>query len=749
MEENLSNEWNGFKGSVWKDEINVLDFIANNYTEYTGDDSFLAKPSEKTKKVWAKCEELLNEETKKGGCLDVEVNILSGITAFAPGYIDKENEVIVGLQTDAPLKRIVNMYGGTKVAMKALESHGYTLNPDVYKAFTTYRKTHNDGVFDAYTPIIRRARSSGLLTGLPDGYGRGRIIGDYRRVALYGIDRLIEFKHKDLEFEFIDEKNLEESIRLREEVSEQIKALEAIKEMAKSYGFDISKPAKNAREAIQWTYFAYLAGAKENNGAATSMGRNATFFDCYIQRDLENGTLTEEEAQELIDQYVIKLRLIRHLRTPDYDELFAGDPTWVTESIAGMLNESKSLTTKSSFRFLQTLINLHPSAEPNLTVLWAKGLPENFKKFAAKISILTDSIQYEGDDTMRPLYGNDYAIACCVSSMKEGKQMQFFGARCNLAKSLLYAINGGYDEKSGKLVVEGFERITDEVLDYKKVRSAYSEILKKIAKIYVDANNIIHYMHDKYAYEASQMALHDTDVERLMAFGVAGFSSAVDSLSAIKYAKVKPIRNEQGIAVDYEIEGDFPKFGNDDNRVDELAVELVKEFYDDLAQHKLYRNAKATLSLLTITSNVMYGQKTGATPDGRKAGEAFAPGANPMHGRDNTGALNSLNSVAKIPFENCCQDGISNTFSIVPSALGNNQEEQVENLVRIIDGYFSQGAQHINVNVFNRDLLIDAMNNPWKYPNLTIRVSGYAVNFNKLDRAHQEEVIARTFHEKR
>ncbi|MBP3581455.1 MAG: formate C-acetyltransferase [Clostridia bacterium] len=748
MEELYSNEWRGFKGDSWKNEIDVSAFIDQNYTEYTGDDSFLEGPTKKTQAVWKRCEELLVEENKKGGCLDVETNILSGINAFAPGYIDKDNEVIVGLQTDAPLKRIVNMYGGTKIAMKALEAHGYKLNPEVYKHFTTYRKTHNDGVFDAYTPAIRRARSNGLLTGLPDGYGRGRIIGDYRRIALYGIDRLIEFKKKDLEGEYINGNHIEENIRLREEVNEQIRALEEIKKMAISYGYDISKPASNAREAIQWSYFGYLAGAKENNGAATSMGRDATFFDVYIQRDLENGVITEAEAQEMVDQFVIKLRLIRHLRTPDYDELFAGDPTWVTESVAGMINESRSLVTKNSFRFLHTLINLNSSAEPNLTVLWSKGLPMNFKKYCAKISIKTDSIQYEGDDTMRPHYGHDYAIACCVSSMKQGKQMQFFGARCNLAKSLLYAINGGVDEKSFKTVVTGLEKNTEEVLSYEKVRKDYSEMLKKIAKIYVDANNIIHFMHDKYAYEASQMALHDTNVERLMAFGVAGFSSAVDSLSAIKYAEVRPIRNEQGIAVDFEIRGDFPKFGNDDDRVDQIAVELVQEFFNNIDEHPLYRNAKPTLSLLTITSNVMYGQKTGATPDGRKAGEAFAPGANPMHGRDNTGALASLNSVAKIPFFGCCQDGISNTFSIVPSALGNNENEQIENLVSIIDGYFAQGAQHINVNVFNRDLLIDAMNNPWKYPNLTIRVSGYAVNFNKLDRAHQEEVIARTFHEK-
>ena len=749
MDEIFEKAWRGFHGDSWKENVDLSNFIVRNFTEYKGDDSFLAGPTEKTKAVWAKCEKLLEEENKNGGCLDVETNILSGITAFAPGYIDKENEVIVGLQTDAPLKRIVNMYGGTKIAMKALEAHGYKLNEDLYKHFTTYRKTHNDGVFDAYTPAIRRARSNGLLTGLPDGYGRGRIIGDYRRIALYGIDKLIEFKKKDLNGEYIDETYIEENIRLREEVNEQIRALEAIKQMAASYGFDISKPATNAKEAMQWAYFGYLAGAKENNGAATSMGRNATFYDIYIERDLAEGTLTEAEAQELVDQYVIKLRFIRHLRTPDYDELFAGDPTWVTESVAGMISETKSLTTKNSFRFLNTLINLNPSAEPNLTVLWSKGLPENFKKYCAKISIKTDSIQYEGDDTMRPLYGNDYAIACCVSAMKSGKQMQFFGARCNLAKSLLYAINGGVDEKSGKLVVEGLEKNTEEVLTYDKVRKQYSAMIKEIAKIYVDANNIIHFMHDKYAYEASQMALHDTAVERLMAFGIAGFSCAVDSLSAIKYAKVKPIRNEQGIAVDFETTGEFPKFGNDDDRADSLAQELVQEFFDAIASHKLYRNAKPTLSLLTITSNVMYGQKTGSTPDGRKAGEAFAPGANPMHGRDASGALASLNSVAKIKYDNCCQDGVSNTFSIVPSALGNNEEEQVNNLVSIIDGYFVQGAQHINVNVFNRDLLIDAMNNPWKYPNLTIRVSGYAVNFNKLDRAHQEEVIARTFHEKK
>ena len=742
----LTGEWQGFNDGEWQDSINVSEFIIRNFTEYKGDDSFLANASEKTKAIWSKCEELLAEETKNGGCLDVETNILSGINAFAPGYIDKDNEVIVGLQTDKPLKRIVNMYGGTKIAMKALEAHGFKLNDEVYKHFTAYRKTHNDGVFDAYTPAIRRARSNGLVTGLPDGYGRGRIIGDYRRIALYGIDTLIEFKKKDLNADLLNDVFFEEHIRQREEVNEQIRALEEIKAMAAGYGFDISKPAQNAREAIQWTYFGYLAGAKENNGAATSIGRNATFFDIYIERDLANGTLTEEEAQELIDQYVIKLRLIRHLRTPDYDELFAGDPTWVTESIAGMINETKSLVTKSSFRLLHTLINLNPSAEPNLTVLWSKNLPENFKKYCAKISIQTDSIQYEGDDVMRPNYGYDYAIACCVSSMKQGKQMQFFGARCNLAKALLYAINGGIDEKTFKLVIDKVEKNEEEVLTYEKVREAYSQILKVISKIYVDANNIIHYMHDKYAYEASQMALHDTQVERLMAFGIAGFSCAVDSLSAIKYAKVKPIRNEQGLAVDFEVTGEFPKFGNDDDRVDSLAVELAQEFFDDINSHNLYRNARPTLSLLTITSNVMYGSKTGSTPDGRKAGEAFAPGANPMHGRDASGALASLNSVAKISYDDC-RDGISNTFSITPDALGKDDEERKTNLVGILDGYFKKKAHHINVNVLNRETLMKAYENPEDYPNLTIRVSGYAVNFNKLSREQQKEVISRTFHQ--
>ena len=746
---NIENiEWKNFKGETWKNEINVSAFIDDNYKEYTGDDSFLQGKTEKTKRVWSKCEKLLKQEMKKG-LLDVELKAISGINSFKPGYIDKANEVVVGLQTDKPLKRIVNVYGGLRMARQALAAYNKKMDANIEKIFADgIRKTHNDGVFDVYTPDIRRARSAGLLTGLPDAYGRGRIIGDYRRIALYGIDRLIEEKQADMLKPNLLSVGSEELIRLREETSEQIRALQAIKTMASGYGFDISRPAKTAQEAFQWTYFGYLAGVKENNGAAMSLGRVSTFLDIYIERDLKSGILTEETAQELVDQFTIKLRLVRHLRTPDYDEVFAGDPTWVTESIGGMLDDKKSLVTKNSFRFLHCLINLNPSPEPNLTVLWSTKLPENFKKYCAKISILTDSIQYESDDEMRPLYGHDYAIACCVSAMRVGKQMQFFGARCNLVKSLLYAINGGMDEKSGKLVVEGVKPITDKILDYDKVKKAYFNILEKIAKTYVDAMNIIHYMHDKYAYEASQMALHDTFVERLMAFGIAGLSVATDSLSAIKYAKVKPIRNEQGIAIDFEINGDFPKYGNDDDKVDSIAVEIVKHFIKCLKKNKLYRDAIHTLSALTITSNVMYGKKTGATPDGRKAGVPFAPGANPMHGRDNSGALASLNSVAKIPYCDVCQDGVSNTFSIVPDALGKNEKTQIKNLVSILDGYFKQGAQHINVNVLNREMLIDAMNNPYKYPNLTIRVSGYAVNFNKLSRAHQEEVIARTFHEK-
>ena len=745
MENEKVNEWNGFKGDKWKNEINVADFILSNYKEYKGDESFLSGATDKTDKIMKKVDSLLEKEAKVG-LLDVDLNNISGITTFKAGYIDKKNEVIVGLQTDKPLKRIVNLYGGVRMARNALSAYNKKLNPIIEKNFTSYRKSHNEGVFDAYTPDIRKARSAGLLTGLPDAYGRGRIIGDYRRVALYGIDRLIEEKQKDLTT-FLLDVTTEEGIRLREEISMQIRALEQIKEMANSYGFDISRPAKNSKEAVQWLYFAYLAGIKENNGAATSLGRTSTFIDCYIERDLKNNVITEQQAQEIIDQFVIKLRLVRHLRTPEYDEMFAGDLTWVTETIGGMADEKKSLVTKTSFRYLQTLINLKPSPEPNLTVLYSSSLPTKFKEFCAKISILTNSIQYEGDDTMRPIYGNDYSIACCVSAMKTGKQMQFFGARCNLAKALLYSLNGGVDEVSGKLVVSGLEKNEQKVLTYDKVKKAYFSALKKIAKTYVDAMNIIHFMHDKYAYEASQMALHDSRVERLMAFGGAGFSVAVDSLSAIKYAKVMPIRDENGIIKDFEIKGDYPKYGNDDDRVDQIGVELANEFIKCLKENPLYRNAKHTLSLLTITSNVMYGKKTGNTPDGRKAGEPFAPGANPMHGRDSSGALASLNSVAKIPYCDVCQDGISNTFSIVPDALGHSDREQTKNLVSILDGYFNKLAQHINVNVMNKELLIDAMNNPWKYPNLTIRVSGYAVNFNKLSRKHQEEVIKRTLHE--
>mgnify|MGYP002798512887 FL=1 len=740
--------YKGFKGDLWKKEINVSDFIDNNYKEYKGDDSFLVGTTKKTDKVWEKCEKLLALERKKG-LLDVDLEHFSGINTIPAGYIDKKNEVIFGLQSDKPLKRLVNPFGGVRMVKNALGAYGKEMNDQMKFIFDNrIRKTHNDGVFDAYSQDIRRARSAGLLTGLPDAYGRGRIIGDYRRVALYGIDRLIEEKQNELNTAPYLEITDEESIRLREEVSEQIRALNAMKDMAASYGFDISLPAKNAQEAFQWTYFAYLAAVKENNGAAMSLGRVSTFLDIYIERDIKNGTLTEELAQELVDQFTIKLRLVRHLRTPEYDEVFGGDPTWVTESIGGMLNEKKSLVTKNSFRFLHSLINLKPSPEPNLTVLWSKGLPEKFKRYCAKISILTDSIQYENDDVMSPIYGHDYAIACCVSAMKVGKQMQFFGARCNLAKALLYSINEGVDEKSGKKVLDGVKKLSTQTLNYKEVKENYFKVLDSVAKIYVNAMNVIHFMHDKYAYEASQMALHDTKVERLMAFGMAGLSVVADSLSAIKYAKVKPIRNENGLAIDFEVKGDFPKYGNDDDRVDEIAVEVVKHFIAALKKHKLYRNAEHTLSALTITSNVMYGKKTGNTPDGRKAGEPFAPGANPMHGRDSCGALASLNSVAKIPYACCCQDGVSNTFSIIPKALGYDENSRIKNLVSILDGYFVQGAQHINVNVLDREKLIDAMNNPDKYPTLTIRVSGYAVNFNKLSRAHQEEVIKRTFHEK-
>lgn len=741
----MREEWKNFKEGKWCEEINVSNFIKENYKGYEGDESFLAGKTEKTGKVWSKCEELLKEELKKH-VLDIDTDHMSGINAYEAGYIDKENEVIVGLQTDAPLKRIVNPYGGIRMVYQELDAYGYKLNPTVDKYFNEFRKTHNQGVFDTYTEDIRVARHVGLLTGLPDAYGRGRIIGDYRRIALYGIDYLMEQKKKD--WNNLTGPMDEELIHLREDVSMQYRALDEIKKMAAKYGYDISKPATNAKEAVQWLYFGYLAAIKENNGAAMSLGRVDAFLDIYFERDLENGTLTEQEVQELIDQFVIKLRIARHLRTPDYDELFSGDPTWVTCSIGGVTEEEKkSMVTKTSYRILHTLTNLDPAPEPNMTVLWSENLPESFKKYCAKMSIKTDSIQYENDDVMRPIYGDDYAIACCVSAMREGKDMQFFGARCNLAKALLYSMNGGVDEVKNQLVIPGFEKITDEVLDYEKVKASYWKMLEKVAEIYSNAMNIIHYMHDKYAYEAGQMALHDTNVNRLMAYGVAGLSVVADSLSAIKYAKVKPIRNEEGIAIDFEIEGDFPKYGNDDDRVDDIAKEVLDKIYKELASHKCYRNAHPTLSVLTITSNVVYGSKTGATPDGRKAGVPFAPGANPMHGRDASGAVASLNSVAKLKYAECCRDGISNTFSIVPNSLGHSEEEQVENLVTLLDGYFVQGAHHLNVNVLNRETLIDAMNNPEKYPLLTIRVSGYAVRFNRLTRKQQEEVISRTFHE--
>ena len=744
-------QWDDFKKGSWTKEINVREFIQLNYTPYEGDEKFLAEATDRTKNLWDKAEKLVEKEI-----LNKEIEIctrsFSGIANHEPGYLDKENELIVGFQTDKPLKRIVNPYGGYRMVKNSLDAYGAQMDGTLEKHFNEFRKTHNDGVFDAYTEDMRKARTVGLLTGLPDAYGRGRIIGDYRRVALYGIDYLKTEKIKDRNN--IKGRAREDIIRLREEVSEQIKALDEIKAMAESYGIDISRPAKNSKEAVQFLYFGYLAAIKENNGAAMSLGRNTTFLDIYIERDLNNGTIREEEAQELIDQFVIKLRLARHLRTPDYNELFAGDPNWITESIGGMGDDGRTLVTKSSFRFLHTLTTLSPAPEPNMTVLWSVDLPEGFKNYCAKMSIDTGSIQYENDDIMRPIYGDDYAIACCVSAMKVGKEMQFFGARANLGKALLYAINGAVDEmkrnKDGSLIqlFDDIERIDDEILDYDKVMKNYKKVIEELSELYVDTVNTIHYMHDKYAYEKGQMALHDTDIHRYMAFGVAGLSIVADSLSAIKFAKVRPIRDENGIAIDFEIEGDFPKYGNDDDRVDKIAIDLVDHFVNELRKTPTYRDAEHTLSVLTITSNVVYGKKTGSTPDGRKKGEPFAPGANPMHGRDENGALASLNSVAKIPYENICKDGISNTFSIVPSALANNEEDRIRNLVGIMDGYFDQEAFHLNVNVLNRELLIDAMNKPEKYPTLTIRVSGYAVHFNRLTKEQQLEVISRTFHER-
>ncbi|CAM4263936.1 formate C-acetyltransferase [Erysipelothrix aquatica] len=739
----MTKAWNGFKPGSWQEEINVRDFIQQNVTPYEGDDKFLAPISDNTDRLWNKSLELLKEEVKVR-VLDIEMNEMSGIDNFGPGYIIKEDEEIVGLQTDAPLKRIINPYGGIRLVDNILDIYGRKLDDQTSHFWHNYTKTHNAGVFDAYTPEIRKYRTTGLLTGLPDAYGRGRIIGDYRRVALYGIDFLIAEKKKDLAK--IRKINAE-GIQLREEVNEQIRALAEIKSMASKYGFDISQPAVNAKEAIQWTYFAYLAAIKENNGAAMSLGRTSSFLDIYIERDIAAGEITEMEAQAYIDQFIMKLRLARHLRTPEYDDLFAGDPTWVTESIGGMGQDGRTLVTKNSFRYLHTLTNLGPAPEPNMTVLWSEDLPIGFKRYCAKMSIETGAIQYENDDIMRPNFGDDYGIACCVSAMEIGKQMQYFGARTNLAKALLYSMNGGRDEVKGIKVIDNVPEMKDEILDYDKVMAVYDDVLKEVAAVYVDTMNIIHYMHDKYAYEKGQMALHDTNVERLMAFGIAGLSVAVDSLSAIKYASVKPIRNEEGIAVDFEVEGDYPKYGNDDDAVDAIAVDLVERFSGYLKEHELIRNAKHTLSILTITSNVVYGKKTGSTPDGRQAGEPFAPGANPMHGRDSSGALASLNSVAKIPYADVCEDGVSNTFSIVPQVLGKSEDERVNNLVGVMNGYFNQKAHHLNVNVLNRELLEDAMQNPEKYPQLTIRVSGYAVNFNRLSTEQQREVISRTFHE--
>ena len=737
-------EWNNFKPGNWTKEIDVRNFIQLNYTPYEGDDSFLAGATEATTKLWAEVSELFKKERENGGVLDVDTETVSGINEYAPGYIDQALEKIVGVQTDAPLKRAVMPQGGIRMAESAAKSYGYEVSARISEIFSKYRKTHNQGVFDAYTDEMRLARKSGVITGLPDAYGRGRIIGDYRRVALYGVDRLIEDKlvqKKSLEVKTIDE----DVIRLREEISDQILALNELKGLAASYGFDISKPATNAKEAIQWLYFGFLGAIKDQNGAAMSLGRTSTFLDIYIERDLRNGVITEEEAQELMDHFVMKLRLVKFLRTPEYNDLFSGDPTWVTESIAGMGLDGRTLVTKNSFRVLNTLYTLGPSPEPNLTVLWSTRLPQGFKDFCSKVSIDTSSVQYENDDLMAPYWGDDYAIACCVSAMRVGKQMQFFGARVNLAKTLLYAINGGKDEKYGMQVGPKTAPLTGEYLDYNEVMERFDIMTDWLANLYVNTLNVIHYMHDKYSYEKLQMALHDRDVFRTMACGIAGLSVCADSISAIKYAKVKPIRNEDGVAIDFEVEGDFPKYGNDDDRVDEIAAWLVESMMNKIRQNKTYRNAYHTQSVLTITSNVVYGKKTGTTPCGRKAGEPFAPGANPMHGRDSSGSLASLNSVAKIPYEHS-QDGVSNTFSIVPDALGKTPENRIHNLGTMMDGYFSQGAQHLNVNVFNRETLLDAMDHPEEYPQLTIRVSGYAVNFIKLTREQQLDVINRTFH---
>jgi len=736
--------WRGFKEGAWQKAVDVNDFLASNLSPYTGAADFLAEPTEATRELWVQVLALMKRERENGGVLDVDTETVSTITSHRAGYIDQALEKIVGLQTDAPLKRSIQPFGGIRMAQDACEAYGYKLPDEMVRTFTDIRKTHNQGVFDAYTAEMRLARKAAIITGLPDAYGRGRIIGDYRRAALYGVDKLIEAKQADLT-ELEKDVMGEDLIRLREEVSEQIRALGELKAMAASYGYDISGPAKNAREAVQWLYFAYLAAIKEQNGAAMSLGRVSSFLDIYIERDLREGTLTEEEAQELIDHLVMKLRLVKFLRTPDYNELFSGDPTWVTESIGGMGKDGVTRVTKNSFRFLHTLYNLGPAPEPNLTVLWSTELPEGFKDYCAKVSVDTSSIQYENDDLMRPIYGDDYGIACCVSAMRIGKQMQFFGARANLAKALLYAINGGKDEKLGVQVGPELAPLTGEYLDYDEVMARYDEVLEWLSKLYINTLNVIHYMHDKYSYERIEMALHDTEILRTMATGIAGLSVVADSLSAIKYAKVKPIRNEKGLAVDFEIEGEYPQFGNNDSRVDDIAVELTDTFMSKLRKRETYRGSMPTLSVLTITSNVVYGKKTGSTPDGRKAGEPFAPGANPMHGRDRKGALASLSSVAKLPYYNCL-DGISNTFSIIPKALGREEETRVGNLVSLLDGYADKGGHHLNINVFNREQLLDAMEHPEQYPQLTIRVSGYAVNFIKLTREQQLDVINRTFH---
>ena len=738
-------EWKSFVEGSWMEEIDVRNFIQKNYNPYEGNEEFLANATEKTKNLFKKASELMEEELNKG-VLDVDTRNISGIDNFEPGYLDKDNEIIVGFQTDAPLKRMINPYGGIRMVEQSLKAYGYTISDDLSSVFNKYRKTHNEGVFDAYTNEILSARSAGLLTGLPDAYGRGRIIGDFRRVALYGIDFLVEKKKE--EYNNIKFPMSEENIRLREEIKEQIKALFEMKSMAAKYGIDISKPSSNALEAVQAVYFGYLAGVKENNGAAMSLGRVSTFIDIYVERDLHNGNLSEIEVQEIIDQFVLKLRMVRHLRTPEYNELFAGDPNWVTEALGGMGLDGRTLVSKTSFRFLHTLSNLSAAPEPNMTVLWSEKLPESFKKYCSKMSIETSAIQYENDDLMRAIYGDDYGIACCVSAMSIGKDMQFFGARCNLAKSLLMSINGGVDEINKEKVIRNIDKINSQVLNYDEVLTNYKKVLEYVAELYVNTMNIIHYMHDKYAYESGLMALHDCNVRRLMAFGVAGLSIAADSLSAIKYANVKPIYGIDGITKDFEILGEFPMYGNDDDRVDNIAIELLEFFSKELKKHKTYRNAKHTLSVLTITSNVVYGKKTGATPDGRKKGEAFAPGANPMNGRDKSGILASLNSVAKLKYEDICEDGISNTFTVVPETLGKQERHRIDNLSNILDGYFVQGGHHINVNVLNRDTLCDAMENPSKYPNLTIRVSGYAVNFNRLTKEQQLDVISRTFHDR-